>query len=128
MLVVDSSAWIEWLTDSALAAKIADLMPDREQIIVPTLVQLELIKWLRRERCEEAADELLAMSQMCRVVPLTTLIAVEAADLCRVHKLSTADAIILATAYHAGAGLLTCDRHFEGLPGVMFLSKNAPAS
>ena len=128
MLVIDSSAWIEWLKDSALATKIAGHMPGREDIVVPTLVQLELVKWLRRERGEEAADEFLAMTQMCRVEPLTTLIAVEAAGLCAGRKLSTADAIILATAYATGSGLLTCDRHFEGLQDVMLVPKAAATS
>ena len=34
-----------------------------------------------------------------------------------------ADAIIYATARAQGADLLTCDRHFEGLPGVRFFAK-----
>ena len=56
MLVIDSSAWIEWLTESPLAPEISLLMPERDGIVVPTLVQLELVKWLRRERGEEAAE------------------------------------------------------------------------
>lgn len=128
MLVVDSSAWIEWLTASVLAEKIAAYLPGRDDIVVPTLVQLELVKWLKRERGEEAADEFLALTQMCRVEPLTTLIAIDAADLCRAHRLSTADAIILATAYQSSAGLLTFDRHFEHLPGVVLLAKTAITS
>jgi predicted nucleic acid-binding protein len=39
------------------------------------------------------------------------------------HKLATADAIIFATARARGATLLTCDAHFEGLPGVDFMPK-----
>jgi uncharacterized protein len=123
MLVIDSSAWIEWLTESPLAPEIGQLMPPREEIVVPTLVQLELVKWLARERGEEAADEMLALTQMCHVVPLTSQIAVEAAELCSAHRFSTADAIILATAHNAGAELLTCDKHFSGLPGVRYLAK-----
>lgn len=128
MLVVDSSAWVEWLTDSALATEIGKRMPAREQIIVPTLVQLELVKWLRRERGEEAADEMLALTQMCAVVPLTTLIGIQAAELCRLHGLSTADAVILATAYSMGSELLTCDKHFRNLAGVQYLDKTGPTS
>ena len=128
MVVVDSSAWIDWLTESALAPEINRLMPERDVIVVPTLVQLELVKWLRRERGEEASDEMLALTQMCQVVPLTTPIAVAAAELCRSHQLSTADAVILATAHHAGARLLTCDKHFSGLSGVQYVAKPASTS
>jgi len=40
--VVDTSAWIEWLTGSALGKKLAKELPDKTQCIVPTIVQLEL--------------------------------------------------------------------------------------
>ncbi len=36
-----------------------------------------------------------------------------------------ADAIIFATARSRGATLLTCDAHFEGLPGVRFVKKKS---
>ena len=39
------------------------------------------------------------------------------------YKLSTADAIIYATAQAHRADLLTCDRHFETLPNVRFVPK-----
>lgn len=47
-----------------------------------------------------------------------------AAELPREHKLATADAIVYATARHAGADLLTCDAHFQNLPGVAFFPKS----
>ncbi len=34
-----------------------------------------------------------------------------------------ADTIIYATARAEGADLLTCDRHFDGLPGVRFIAR-----
>lgn len=40
--VVDTSAWIEWLTGSALGTKLEKLLPDQLQCIVPTIVQLAL--------------------------------------------------------------------------------------
>jgi predicted nucleic acid-binding protein len=72
---------------------------------------------------EEAADEVIAFTQKCVVVPLDTHIALLAADLHRQHKLATADAIVYATARHTGADLLTCDTHFEGLPDVKLFPK-----
>jgi predicted nucleic acid-binding protein len=39
------------------------------------------------------------------------------------HKLATADAIVYATARLRDAELLTCDRHFEALPDVIYLPK-----
>jgi predicted nucleic acid-binding protein len=123
--VVDTSAWIEWLIASALGRKLGKQFPDKAQCIVPTIVQLELSKWLVREAGEEQADQVIAFTQKCVVVPLDTPIALLAADLHRQHKLATADAIVYATAAHMGADLLTCDAHFEGFPDVMLFPKAA---
>ena len=121
--VVDTSAWIEWLTGSALGKKLSKEFPEKTHCIVPTIVQLELSKWLVREVGEEQADQVIAYTQKCVVVPLDTAIALLAAELHREHKLATADAIVYATARQQGAELLTCDAHFEGLPEVMLFAK-----
>ncbi len=123
--VVDTSAWIEWLTGGVLGQKLGKQFPDKLQCIVPTIVQLELSKWLVREVGEERADQVIAYTQKCAVVPLDTTIALLAADLHREHKLATADAIVYATAQRQRAELLTCDAHFEGLPDVVFFPKAA---
>lgn len=123
--VVDTSAWIEWLTGSALGKKLEKQLPDKSECLVPTIVQLELSKWLVREVGEDQADQVIAYTQKCVVVPLDTGIALLAADLHRQHKLATADAIVYATARHLGADLLTCDAHFQGLPDVVLFPKSA---
>ena len=123
--VVDTSAWIEWLTDGALSKQLGQQFPYKLHCLVPTIVQLELSKWLVRELGEEQADQVIAYTQQCVVVPLDTAISLLAADLCRQHKLTTADAIVYATAQHAGADLMTCDAHFEGLPDVALFPRTA---
>jgi predicted nucleic acid-binding protein len=123
MLVADTSAWLEYLTDGLLAERLSKMFPGQSQLIVPTLVQHELAKWLLRERGEDAADEMIAYTQECIVSPLNTQTAVYAAELCRKHRLTTADAIIYATAVRHNAELLTCDAHFQGLDGVIFVEK-----
>lgn len=122
--VIDTSAWIEWFTDSALGRKLGKQFPDKSLCIVPTIVQLELAKWLQREVGEEQADLVIAYTQKCVVVTMDTSIALLAADLHREHKLATADAIVYATARHHSADLLTCDKHFEGLPDVALFAKH----
>jgi len=125
MRVVDTSVWIEWLTGSPLQARLAKEIPEWDQCVVPTTVQLELAKWLVRESGEEPADQMIAYTQKCVVAPLDTRIALRAADLHRQYKLATADAVVYATAQEFGADLLTCDAHFENLPGVVFIKKTA---
>jgi predicted nucleic acid-binding protein len=127
MRVVDTSAWIEWLVGSVLGAALGREFPDKPHWVVPTIVQLELSKWLLRERGEIEADQVIAFTQKCVVAPLDTRLALFAADLHGRHKLATADAIVYATAQYHGATLLTCDRHFDGLPGVLFFPKAVPA-
>ena len=125
MRLVDTSAWIEWLIDSPTGKAVAGAIPAREDWLVPTIVQLELAKWLTRELGEDRANPVLAFTQTCQIAPLDTATALSAAELCRTHKLATADAIVYATAQEHGADLLTCDAHFGGLTGVIFIPKAA---
>jgi predicted nucleic acid-binding protein len=124
MRVIDTSVWIEWLTGGPLQKMLLKEFPDKAQCVVPTIVQLELAKWLAREVGEDQADQVIAFTQKCVVAPLDTRIALTAADLHRQYKLATADAVVYATALEHGADLLTCDAHFEKLPGVVFIQKS----
>lgn len=124
MRVIDTSVWIEWLVGSTLSKKLAREIPEKTECIVPTIVQLELAKWLAREVGEDQADQMIAYTQKCVVASLDTRIALLAADLHRQYKLATADAVVYATAREYGAELLTCDAHFEYLPGVVVVRKS----
>lgn len=123
MRVVDTSAWIEWLLKSPTGAVVAAALPDNADWLVPTIVQLELTKWLRRERGEDAANQAIAFSVTCAVAPLDTSIAVAAAHVSRHHRLPLADSIVYATAVAHNADVLTCDAHFEALPRVTCIAK-----
>ena len=123
MVLPDTSIWIEWLIDGPAIAKLPGKFPARERCLVPTLVQHELMKWLLREKGEDEADEIIAYTQKCAVTVLDTPIALHAAELCRQHKLASADGIIYATALRHEAELWTCDAHFNGLPGVICVAK-----
>jgi predicted nucleic acid-binding protein len=90
---------------------------------VPTLVQLELAKWLARETDEDRTDRVIAYTQKCVVMPLDTHIALRAADLHRRYGLTMADAIVYATARERNIELLTCDAHFAKLPDVVYFRR-----
>lgn len=121
--LIDTSAWIEWLIGSPTGAAVETHLPEQSNWLVPTMVQLELAKWLSREVGEDKADQVIAFTQLCHVLPLTTEVALAAAVACCVHKLATADATVFATARAQDAILITCDAHFAGLPGVMLIEK-----
>jgi predicted nucleic acid-binding protein len=125
MRVVDTSAWLEWLSDSALGRKVGLELPQQGAWIVPTIVQYELARTLGREVSEDVADQTIAFSNACVVTPLDTRIAVQAAEIARDRVLAMADAIIYATAIAMGADLLTCDAHFAKLPHAVYFAKGA---
>jgi predicted nucleic acid-binding protein len=123
MRVVDSSVWIEWLCRTELGQRLSEHIPPRNECVVPTIVQLELTKWIYRERSEEAVNSFISYTMLCNVVPLDTAIAREAAELTVKSRLATADAIVYATALHHGADMVTCDAHFKDLEHVLYVPK-----
>lgn len=121
--LVDTCGWIEWLTDGILADGFKPYLAKAEDLIVPTCLQFELYKWVKRERGEVLALEVITVTEKGHILPLTTSLSLYAADLALAHKLSFADAIIYASACHCRVDLVTSDDHFVGLPGVVFLPK-----
>ena len=127
MVLVDTCGWIEWLTSGSLAKRYEPLLGQTQELLVPTLVQFELYKWVCRERDEPTALEIIGVTEQGRVIPLDTSLALHAADLAAAHKLAMADAIIYATARQHGAELATSDSHFQKLSGVNFFGKRQGA-
>jgi predicted nucleic acid-binding protein len=123
MILVDTCGWIEWLTEGALADSFASYMQDPTELLVPTTVQYELYKWVKRESDENTALETVALADDSLVIPLSTDIALVAADLSLSHQLAFADAVIYASARKYNVELVTSDDHFEGLPGVTYFPK-----
>ncbi|UJS24377.1 type II toxin-antitoxin system VapC family toxin [Thiothrix winogradskyi] len=121
--LVDTCGWIEWLTEGALVAEFEPWLENIEQVYVPTVIQFELYKWVKRERGENRALEVAALTEQGIVVPLHTAISLLAADLALEHKLSFADAVIYATARYADVVLVTADDHFKDLPHVIYFDK-----
>jgi predicted nucleic acid-binding protein len=123
VILVDTCGWIEWLTEGALVNSFASYMKDPAELLVPTTVQYELYKWVKRESDENTALDTIALAEDSLVVPLSTDIALVAADLSLSHRLAFADAVIYASARKYNVELVTSDDHFEGLPGVTCFSK-----
>jgi len=71
----------------------------------------------------QLALEAIALTEQARVIPLSTSLALSAADFSAELKLSFADAIIYATARFYHAKLVTSDNHFKDLPAVTCFAK-----
>ncbi|MCU1246512.1 MAG: uncharacterized protein JWN02_2422 [Acidobacteria bacterium] len=123
MTVVDSPGWIELFTDGPLADAYESRLRDAASILVPAIVIDEVYKRLKRDLSED--DALIAVSaiQRSRVIPVDQEVALTAVDLSLEHGLAMADSLVLATARLHDADLLTSDRDFEGLAGVIDLPK-----
>ena len=122
-VLVDSCGWVEYLTDGPLAKRFAPLLENMGEVVIPTIVEYEVYKWVCRERDEELAFKIIAHMERGNVRPLETRVALLAADLSREHGLAMADAMVYAHSKIEGADLVTSDRHFDGLPGVVLHEK-----
>ncbi len=121
MRVIDSSVWIEILADGSSAVRLLAEIPAPQEIVMPSIIELELAKWIAREADTATLRKFLAFSSQCIAAPLDTNRALMAADVHRDLKLATADAIVYAAALEFNAELVTCDRHFESLPHVIYI-------
>jgi predicted nucleic acid-binding protein len=92
-------------------------------MIVPTSIQYELYKWVARHNGIQMALEAIALTEQAKVIPLSTSLALSAADFSAELKLSFADAIIYATARLYQVELVTSDDHFKDLPAVNYFAK-----
>ena len=124
MNLIDTCGWIEWLTSGVLGDKYQPFFEQVDNMIVPTSVQYELYKWVSRTQGTQLALESIAITEQAKVIPLSTSIALSAADFSAKYKLSFADAIIYATANFHQAKLITSDDHFKDLPDVSYFAKN----
>jgi predicted nucleic acid-binding protein len=123
MIVVDSSGWLEFLTDGLLAEEYASRLKQPATVITPTIIMYEVYKHSKRLRGEGGAIDAVAAMQKTRVVPLNDELALIAADLSIEYKLPMADAIVLATAQMYEAEVVTSDSDFDGVPGVTYIPK-----
>jgi predicted nucleic acid-binding protein len=122
-MVLDTSVWIEMLIGSPLGRQLNGMRPPLDEIVMPTMVLLELTKWTYREGGDEAVNRIVAIATETVMAPLSSEIAVRAGECHWRHQLATADAAIYATARTYNTGLLTCDAHFQGLDSVTYVPK-----
>lgn len=123
MHLIDTCGWIEWLTNGELANHFSSFFAKPSELIVPTLIQCELYKWVSREKDVKTALEVIALTENGLVIPMDTNTALYAVDLAREFTLAMADAIIYATSQLNKTILITCDKHFKDLPQVNYIPK-----
>ncbi len=125
MNLVDSSAWLEYLADGSNAAFFSAAIENSRELVVPTIVILEVYKRVLQQRNARAALEAIAIVQQGRIVDLTASLAIAAARLSHSEKLPMANSVILATARAENAIIWTQDADFENLADVKFRAKKS---
>lgn len=123
MNVVDSSGWIEYLTDSKRADMFAAPIEQRDLLLVPTIALFEVHKILSRNLNEDMVDRCLDVMRLGRVLDLTDRRAVAASKIARQHRLALADAAMYCMAQEHSATFWTQDVDYDGLPGVRYFAK-----
>ena len=127
MNVVDSSAWIEYLQDTARADLFALPIEDRAGLLVPTIALFEVHKVLSRRLPANVVEQCLDVMRMGRVLDLTDKRAIAASQVAAEHRLAMADAVMYAIAREFDATFWTQDVDYEGLDGVRYCAKPAPS-
>ncbi|MGB9885804.1 MAG: type II toxin-antitoxin system VapC family toxin [Moorellales bacterium] len=125
MNLIDSCGWLEFLADGPLADKYAPYFETPQEVITPAIVVYEVAKKVWRERGREAALAVAAQMQQTRIVPLDFRLSLAATEAAIRWKLPLADAVVYATAQANHSRVITSDAHFEGLPGVVFVPREA---
>jgi predicted nucleic acid-binding protein len=120
MNVVDSSAWIEYFTGGPNAKFFELPILNQAELVVPTMVLLEVYKHIRRHQGRDEALKAIAGMKQGEIQVLDERLALYAAEIGVEDGLPLADSVILATARLHEATLWTQDSDFEGMDGVRF--------
>ena len=120
-ILIDSSGWLEHITEDAKADLYLPYFNGDKILLVPTIVLYEVRKILLRKHSQTIADIFVSEALRQVVLPLDEQIALDAASVSLKHQLAMADAIVYTTALRQRATLIASDDHFQNLPGVVLV-------
>ncbi|MFZ0891431.1 MAG: PIN domain-containing protein [Thermoplasmata archaeon] len=132
-LIIDSYAWIEFLTGGRKGPEVRRRLESEDHLLTPDLVLAEVARKFGREGHSEALVQghLRAITALSDVAPITVEVALQTpradSDLrahARRRKLnqpSFADVVILSFARALEGKVLTADLHFEAFPNVEWI-------
>lgn len=124
-LVFDTYAWIETLEGTARGEEIAALLAAHD-VATPTVVLGEIADVVGRRKPEHVPASVEAVMSTSILLDLPSEIAVAAGELRtelrpRRRGIGMIDCIVLATARHIGAEVVTGDPHLRDLDGVRWV-------
>ena len=120
MKTFDSWAWVEYLKGSSVGAKVREIVEGEEVLSTPSVCLAEVkVKYLMEGRDPE--ETLRFIKSRTSIIDVDASVAEAAAELKIGHGLHMVDAIVLACARSVAADLVTGDKHFSRLDGVLML-------
>ena len=123
MNLVDSSGWLEYLSDGKNAKLFAPAIEKTDELIVSTINIYEIYKKILLERDESSAIQVIGLMQQAKVIEVSSTISIQAAKLSYERKLPMADSLIYTTARQNNAILWTQDIDFKELDDVKYFKK-----
>ncbi len=123
MNLVDSSGWLEYLSDGKNAKLFAPAIEKTEELIVSTINIYEIYKKILLERDESSAIQVVGLMQQAKVIEVSSTISIQAAKLSYERKIPMADSLIYTTAKQNNAIVWTQDIDFKELDDVKYFKK-----
>ena len=123
MNLVDSSGWLEYLTDGKNAKLFVPVIERTDELIVSTINIYEIYKKVLSEKDEDTAIQVAGLMQQAKVIEVNSAIAIQAAKLSFIQKIPMADSLIYITAKQNNAIVWTQDADFKDLDGVKYFKK-----
>jgi predicted nucleic acid-binding protein len=120
-VVIDSSGWLEYITEDVKADLFAPYFENDIQVLVPVVVLYEVRKVLLRADPKSNVQTFESEALRRVVIDIDEHIALSAATVSLNYKLAMADALIYAMAQRFRVRLITSDAHFDKVPGVTIL-------
>ncbi len=124
MNVIDSTLWIEYFADTEAGNKVAEIIENTNELIVPTITIYEVFKKLLLETNEDDALFAIAHMRQGKVIELSEELSLSAARISKDNKMPMADSIIYATNIKYNCILWTQDKHFTNLRSVNYFEKH----
>lgn len=118
MTLLDSSVWIEYLTQGPRIAGREDLFSEPGNILVSTINLYEVGRYVLRTSGQEIMEEVLVNMGRCHVRAVDRDVAHQGILLAARYRLPMADALIAATARLHDAALFTLDEDLLKVPGA----------
>ncbi len=122
MKTFDSWAWVEYFRGSRAGEQVKALLEGKEVLFTPSVCLAEIrAKYLREGH--DPTDRLQFMKSRTSIIEVDAAVAEAAANLKVKHGLHMVDALVLSSAQSRRSELVTGDKHFRDLPGVLMLSE-----